>query len=153
MIAADASRLDQAAGRVASSAQSVGEMCAALSVAARVSLREGSNLRHADTELLGPLETVRDDLRAAVGDLVAVGATLSQRAGAPEADALTELVKAEATRSEALALADVLRRALPYAEALDAAHGRSCWADDLGDVLGKLELSIHGPKTATGARE
>jgi hypothetical protein len=140
------SRLDHAAARVASSAQTVGAMCAALSVAARV--RPG-----APSELLGPLETVRDDLRAAAGDLVAVGATLPRRASAPESDALTELVKAEATRSEALALADAIRRALPYAEALDTAHGRSCWADDLGDVLGKLELQVHGPQTATGARE
>jgi hypothetical protein len=41
----------------------------------------------------------------------------------------------------------------PETEALDTAHGRSCWADDLGDVLGKLELQIHGPQTAMGARE
>jgi len=140
---ADLSRLDNAASRVAASAQSVGEMCAALAVAARVSPSDSS-------DLLAPLEGVRDALRAAAADLVAVGASLPAREGVPTRDALTELVRVEATRSEALALTDALSRALPYAEALDTARGRSCWADDLGDMIGKLRLELYGPG---GARE
>lgn len=131
-------RLDRAAARTAASAQTIGQMCAALSIAARLSPASGS-------ELLGPLETVRDDLRGAVVDLVAVGAVLPRREGAPSVDVLTELVKVEAIRGEALALLDALRRALPLAETLDEAHGRSCWADDLGDLIGKLEIQTSGP--------
>jgi hypothetical protein len=140
-------RLDKAAARVATSAQTVGEICAALSLAARI----GPN---SNSELIGPLEGVRDDLRAAVRDLSALGAELPKRADARGLDALTELVKAESTRSEAVPLLDALRRVLPFASALDDKHGRSCWADDLGDVIAKLELQIHGPSFAvTGGRE
>lgn len=66
-------------------------------------------------------------------------------------DALTALVKADAMRPQAEALLDALRRAMPYAEALDDKHGHSCWSDDLGDVIGKLTLQIHGPDC--GGRE
>ena len=137
--------LDQAAARVASSAQTIGEICAALSLSARIR-------PSADGELLPALESVRDDLRAATHALVKVGATLPTRDSAPPAlDALTALVKADASRPQAEALLDALRRAMPYAEALDDKHGRSCWSDDLGDVIGKLTLQIHGPDC--GGRE
>jgi cob(I)alamin adenosyltransferase len=151
-------RLDKAAARVATSAQTVGEICAALSLAARI----GPN---SNSELLGPLQSVRDDLRAAAGDLMALGAELPKRADARGLDALTELRKLDASRTEALALLDALRHAHALAEALDARRGDVLdapvggsaglvWGDRLIQAVCGLELELFGPaSTVTGGRE
>jgi hypothetical protein len=64
---------------------------------------------------------------------------------------LAELARTEASRAEALTLLNALRQVLPLAEALDEAHGRSCWADDLEDLVGKLASQTTGANC--GGRE
>lgn len=145
-------KLDQAAVLVARSATTVGALCAALQ----------------DAELLRHLEPVQADLRSAVLGMLDAGVTppgVTTGTARLAPNPLAELSRVERSRTEALALLQALRAALPAAEALDAARGDVLpapvlgsrglvWGEDLVQMIARLELELHGPSAAvTGARE
>ncbi len=103
---------------------------------------------------------------AALALLRGLGATTpTQRAMRAASNPLAELARVENSRSEALALLDALRHALPLAEALDAKRGDVLdtpvngsaglvWGDRLLQAVCGLELELFGPGgVVTGARE
>ena len=91
--------------------------------------------------------------------------TPTQRGMRAASNPLAELARVENSRTEALALLDALRAALPLAEALDAKRGDVIdepiggsaglvWGDRLVQAVCGLELELFGPGEAvTGARE
>ena len=105
-------------------------------------------------------------LRLVCCGLEALGATTpTQRAMRAASNPLAALARVENSRSEALALLDALRHALPLAEALDAKRGDVLdmpvngsaglvWGDRLVQAVCGLELELFGPaQTVTGGRE
>ncbi len=109
-----------------------------------------------------------DASREALETLQNAGAVLPDRAGSrpkQEPNPLAELARVENSRSEALALLDALRHALPLAEALDAKRGDVIdepiggsaglvWGDRLVQAVCGLELELFGPSEAvTKGRE
>jgi hypothetical protein len=65
--------------------------------------------------------------------------------------ASTDALPVNMGTAEELALLSALCRALPSAVALDTKLGRSCWVDDLGDLIGKLAAQMAGANC--GGRE
>lgn len=104
-------------------------------------------------------------LRRVCCGLEALGAQDKGHQPAKENNPLAELARVESSRSEALALLDALRAALPLAEALDAKRGDVLdvavggyrgleWGDRLMQAVCGLELELFGPSGAvTGERE
>lgn len=120
---------------------------------------------------LGAKEQAKNALDAtgmALEALQGAGARLPDRKGSrprPEPNPLAEMARAERSRPEALALLDALRTAFASAEALDLARGRSLeapiagsagcdLAEDLAQLIARLELELYGPaQSVTGGRE
>lgn len=73
----------------------------------------------------------------------------------PPTDPLAELARAERSRSEALALLDVLGTARAHARALDEKRGTGeDWEDLIETLQARLRLEVYGPSDrVTGGRE
>lgn len=106
------------------------------------------------------------DAGQALAILKQLGGTVADgRKPAPPVNPLAELSRLERSRTEALALLEALRAALPAAEALDEARGDVLpapvlgsrglvWSEDLVQMVARLELELFGPAgSVTGSRE
>lgn len=122
--------------------------------------------RAQEPDHLPTLRRVSEDLQEATQAMLAAGVRLPERGplGSP-LNPLAELVKQERSRSEALALLEALRAALPRAEDLDTVRGDVLaepvnglrglvWGEELCQLIARLELELYGPsERVTGGRE
>jgi len=125
--------LDTAAGDAGEAAQKLREIVA---IFERVGLEE---------TMLSELRRSSELATSAYRSLLRSGIEAPRRKDAPEKDLLTEAMRAQSAKTEALALAGYLRAGQPLADAYDQRRG-SDWVDTLLELACKLENDAIGPK-------